>query len=262
MSYYELAAENKNYFYFEETVYPVAPHFHSAIEWIFIRDGFQELTVGGEKRILSAGEGCFCDAFCVHSCAQQNATENDTAKAFVIVCDASYFERPLFHFSNRIPPKFFRFTNFALLDTLSAFLKEKYENHAGMVATREGVISVLLAALAENTEFIERKKDKQNELVFSVLQYANTYATEDLSLRKLADTFGYSYEHLSRVLNKSLSENWNAYVNRLRARLARERLQKDIVSPVSEIALSCGFENVATFYRAYKKEYGENPRRT
>ena len=256
MSYYELAAENKNYFYFKETVYPVAPHFHSAIEWIFIRNGFQELTVGGEKRVLTAGEGCFCDAFCVHSCAPSVSSQ-----AFVIVCDAYYFERPLFHFSNRTPPKFFRFDDFTLLDTLSALLKNKQSNQAGMVATREGVVSVLLAALAEKTQFVERKKDKQNALVFSVLQYANAHVTEDLSLRKLADVFGYSYEHLSRVLNKSLSENWNAYVNRLRVRLAREYLRKDAVSPVSEIALSCGFENVATFYRAYKKEYGKNPRR-
>ena len=72
MSFYELPAEGKDYFYFHlRDKVETTPHFHSAIELHFVKEGEINVIVDGEKRTLRAGDACFCDSFSVW---QQNST--------------------------------------------------------------------------------------------------------------------------------------------------------------------------------------------
>ena len=94
-----------------------------------------------------------------------------------------------------------------------------------------------------------------------ILKYAQSHVEEELSLSVLSDRFGYSREHLSRILHKYLTETWNAYVNGLRVQKAEALLKADEEKNVLKIAYECGFDSQNTFYRAYKKEFGHLPRR-
>jgi len=259
MSYYELEAEKKNYLYFKYDANPkefiTYAHFHSAIELVFVEKGTQESVLGGEKRILQAGDACFSDSFCVHS-----YVKSVNAAAYTIVGDKLIFERLFSSFGNKILPKFFTFHDFALLKNLYQLYQNSQQNPTGRYAINEGAMSILLGAISQNTEFVPRKILTQDTLICDVLKYAHEHLDKDLSLRAVAKKFGYSYEHLSRTLNKNLSENWNSYINRLRVRRANQLLQEDSTSTVLEIALACGFDSPNTFYRAYKKEYGISPR--
>lgn len=60
----------------------------------------------------------------------------------------------------------------------------------------------------------EKREDKRSILVCEILRYAQANARGDLSLAVLSRRFGYSREHLSRLLHTYLRENWNHYVNR------------------------------------------------
>ena len=122
-------------------------------------------------------------------------------------------------------------------------------------------VKILFSEISESAPFIPRKADKQSALVCSVLQYAEERLCEDLSLAALARVFNYSQEHLSRVLHGYLSENWCAYVNRLRVRRAETLLKNDPSLSVLDAAFACGFDSPNTFYRAYKREFGKKPRR-
>ena len=57
------------------------------------------------------------------------------------------------------------------------------------------------------------------------------------------------------------SENWKGYINRLRVRHAEQLLRKNKTETILQIAFTCGFDSIHTFYRAYKKEFGKAPRR-
>ena len=87
------------------------------------------------------------------------------------------------------------------------------------------------------------------------------FASEDLSLNALAEKFGYSREHLSRLLHGALQESWNGYIGRLRAKNTHALLTASPELSVLEAAFACGFESSNTFYRAYAKEYGHPPKR-
>jgi len=255
MSFFELTAEEKRYFHFQPRgSFDTEPHFHSAIEFLFVERGEQEVVIGGEKRILYAGDACFSDSFCVHSYDHKPNTA-----AYVFLGEKSYFDNFFLAQDGKVPPRFFQFHDFSLLKNLLQLCTKNYRSNATQQAVFEGSAHILLATIAEETEFVTREVDKQTSFIANVLQYAQEHLKGDLSLSALSRVFGYSQEHLSRLLHKYLAENWTTYVNRLRARHAHALLQEN--GSVLDIAFDCGFESLSTFYRAYHLEYGKNPRR-
>ena len=257
MSFYELSAEKKDYFYFQnKPVLETKTHFHSAVEFLFIQSGTAEAIIDGEKRILQSGDAAFSDGFSVHAYTLSKETV-----ACVVVGAKEYFQ-PIFKaFGDRTPEKFFRFENFNLLSQLYGLCKKKRNHQACRYEAFAGSVKLLLSEIADTNPLSPKKQDKQTALVCDVLRYAENHLKESLSLPTIAAQIGYSHEHLSRILHRYLNENWKSYVNRLRVRKAEELLKLSPTSSVLEIAYDCGFDSPNTFYRAYKKEFGTSPRR-
>ncbi len=256
MSSYELSAEQKGYYLFRlRGNYYTHAHFHGAVEFLFVQSGEQEVIIDGERRTLKAGEACFADSFSVHAYA--NPPE---ASVYILLGERQYFDRCFSAFGNKVPPKFFKFSEFDLLSSLIALCEKNWSNEVYKQETFEGCIKILCSVIAENISLVSRKTDKANSLVSEILKYAENNIQNDLSLRAIAQQFGYSHEHLSRLLHKYLSENWNSYVNRIRARKAESILTSYPDASVLNVAYECGFESPNTFYRAYKKEFGKKPR--
>ena len=256
MSFYELRAEGNRYFHFQHrTVKDTLLHFHGAVEFLFAENEPQEVTVNGIKRILQPGEACFCDSFIPHA---YKGVSHSTA--YVLLGDKEYFKDVFASFGDKRPPTFFRFDNFNLLAVLYELCAKKWENDGGRYETFGGAVKILLSEIAESTPFVDKRIDKQSALMSDLLQYVEEHLREDLSLRTIANVFGYSHEHLSRILHKYLPENWNVYVNRMRARYAHTILKKSPDRSVLEILYESGFDSPNTFYRAYKKEFHKKPR--
>ena len=261
MSYYERIADADNYCYFRYCYAPnTEPHFHNAVEILFVHEGNQEVVVNGEKRLLQKGDACFCDALCVHAYRDMQEGNAQPALCSVVVGDKTFFARAFSLLGDKTPPLFFRFENFRLLETLYQQWESRKEHLTVSPALFEGCVQILLGEIAKNTQFVSREKDKQDELLCNLLLYAEKHLQEDLSLSVLAKEFGYSREHLSRLLHKYLRENWNQYVNRLRVREADAILRQHPAENVLSVALFCGFDSANTFYRAYKKEFGYPPK--
>ena len=256
MSFYELGAEGNRYFHFQHrTIKDTELHFHGALELLFAENEPQEVTVNGVRRILQPGEACFSDSFVPHSYKQISQ-----APAYILLGDKEYFKDVFATFGDKRPPTFFRFDNFNLLAVLYELCAKKWENDGGRYETFGGAVKILLSEIAESTPFVDKRIDKQSALVGELLQYVEEHLREDLSLRTIANVFGYSHEHLSRILHKYLPENWNVYVNRMRARYAHTLLKKSPDRSVLEILYESGFDSPNTFYRAYKKEFHKKPR--
>lgn len=256
MSYYEQFADGKEYFHFQRREAEVSAHFHSAIEFLFVEKGEQLVTLGGETRLLKSGEACFADSFCLHAYKYEKGNV-----CHVVVGDKSYFEKQFSRRASMRPPRFFRFDDFALLNDLRLRLEKPFHDENNKKATFEGAMCLLLAEIGERVPFVKAEKDLQGELVCDILSYAEREPESDLSLRALAKKYGYSHEHLSRVLHKYLAENWNSFVSRIRLKKAKTLLEERKDKSVLSIAYECGFESPNTFYRAYKREYGTLPRR-
>lgn len=257
MSFYETGAEQKNYFLIGERGLVETPaHFHSAMEIHFVEEGSLDIILDGEKRTLQAGDACFCDSFTVHAIPKPKQ-----AKSYHLVGLKTAFDHAFSLFDEKLPPRFFRFENFELLRYLLNVCSKNKQNEQGRYASFTGTLLILLGEISQTTPFIPRVLERKNSLVCNLLSYAEEKPQEDLSLAALANKFGYSREHLSRILHKYLSGSWNEHVNRLRVQKANFLLSQNPEATVLEVAYACGFESPNTFYRAYKREFGKAPKR-
>ena len=74
---------------------------------------------------------------------------------------------------------------------------------------------------------------------------------ENISLKTLAEEFGYEYHYLSRLLNKGYGINFNQLLNNYRVEAATELLQTTKLT-ITEIAEKSGFQSIRNFNLVFK----------
>lgn len=86
----------------------------------------------------------------------------------------------------------------------------------------------------------------------------HSYYMDKLDLKAISTTACLSVPQLIRQFKLVFQTTPHQYLMRIRLHHAAELLKSKI--PVSEITWRCGFENVSAFCRAFKSEYGVQPR--
>ena len=81
---------------------------------------------------------------------------------------------------------------------------------------------------------------------------------EASNLDSAALALGISRRRFTQLFRKVTGTSWLAYVRKLRVEHAK-RLLSHTPRTVLSIAFECGFEDLSTFYRAFKREAGSSP---
>lgn len=251
--YYESKADKQNYHYVNHKRNPLAaPHFHSAAELIMVRQGRLLATVNGEEYEIGAGEGCFVDRFCVHSFGELEVG----TEVYAFVGNSEIFES-MFADLGGVPQTSFLFSDFDLLDKSVRYYENAKSESARALAFK-GAVSLLLSAIAESNPLCELGNRISSGDICAVLKYIGEHFREGLTLEGLAAEFGYSPQYFSRMFHKYMNMNLTEYINIARVNCARKQLGGD--KSVAEIAFESGFGSMPSFYRVYKKVFGELPR--
>lgn len=101
-------------------------------------------------------------------------------------------------------------------------------------------------------------KDNDERFVFNVLKYINENYSEDMSLDFLAERFFVSKYHLSHSFRREVGVSVYRYIMLKRLLAAKELLQSGMSA--GEVAHATGFGDYASFWRAFKTEYGISPK--
>ena len=96
-----------------------------------------------------------------------------------------------------------------------------------------------------------------NRTVADVLAYMNEKASE-ISLEELADHFGYSVGHLSRLIRQHTGKTYAEIIQKLKLEKARYYLES-CDDPITEIMDRSGFHSTQHFYRIFKERYLMSP---
>jgi AraC-like DNA-binding protein len=120
-----------------------------------------------------------------------------------------------------------------------------------------------LAAVAHGR--LARDYDPRQALQTAQLRLAKEFIARNatnprLSPMLVAGALGISIRHLHRLFEVT-GDTVSRHILRCRLEVARSRLRSPEFSHVTilELALDCGFTNLATFYRAYRIAYGFTP---
>jgi AraC family transcriptional regulator len=105
----------------------------------------------------------------------------------------------------------------------------------------------------------EKTLQDYQERLNRVLHYIEKNIEQSLSLDEVAEEAGFSQYHFHRLFSAYLGESLHGYVRRLRLERAGKML-KDTPLSVTEIALRSGYENPASFTKAFKQRFGINPK--
>jgi AraC family transcriptional regulator len=88
-----------------------------------------------------------------------------------------------------------------------------------------------------------------------VLDYIQTHLADPLTIDSLAEVACYSEYHFQRVFKRHVGESVQKYVHRKRLERAAELLRSQTSMTVTDIALSSGFSNSASFAKAFKSQF-------
>lgn len=94
-------------------------------------------------------------------------------------------------------------------------------------------------------------KDYSRKLTL-VLEYMKLHFAENISLEEAAKKAGLSKFYFSRIFKQYTGQTFYDYLSFLRIQAA-ETLLKDTSTPVSAIAASCGYSNISSFNRSFRK---------
>lgn len=134
----------------------------------------------------------------------------------------------------------------------------------------EESLGILAAMLVKLARINEKKEDlisleeedyrtaTASETVTMAMEYISRHFREDLHIEELAKYCHISETHLRRLFSAHIRMGVLEYIHLVRIREACEQLKKTDAS-VSDIAYKCGFADVSTFNRNFKKITGKNP---
>lgn len=109
-------------------------------------------------------------------------------------------------------------------------------------------MSVVRTGSAARAEYVAR--------INRVMDHVERHLDERLSLDELAAVAAFSPYHFHRVFAAMVGETLGQFVRRLRLERAAARLVTSPTTPVTVVALECGFSSSAAFARAFKEWSG------
>lgn len=229
-------------------------HFHRNAELYCVLNGVVTVTIDSEKYELNSGDALFIKGLAVHSYDCENAD------VCITTIGTKYFQT--FHelYPERQLPVYLN--NKKVNAKLFEYLLSVNENRQDLSPlTRYACTYALLSILADNYGTIpsEENKAHSHAEISEIIQYIYNNVATDLSLESLAKTFNYSPLSLSHLFSRYLKMDIRNFINNIRIQnfleLRAQPSNKD--KSIIELAMQCGFQSSATFYRAYKK-YSEN----
>ena len=250
----------------------IAIHHHDFYEVYFFLSGKVEYRVEGRVYQLKPGDLLLISPMELH---QLIVKESSAAyDRFVLWIDKSYLEgftnentslTRCFDCTLSTHTNLLRLTPSQRADIMMRFemlVQESYgEEYASDVSA---VGNLLLLMVKLNRIALQKNKPLpsgdavESPLVTQVVGYINDHYSENLSLESLSQKFYVSKYHLSHEFSRVVGTSVYRYITLKRLLIAKQMLASGISPGTAYI--NCGFSDYANFYRAFKAQYGVNPR--
>ena len=117
---------------------------------------------------------------------------------------------------------------------------------------------IMMKADNQNSESHITTKKTIDPTVLSAVMHTRLNIEKELTVKSLAEHFGYTPNYFSALFKKETGKNYTDFLKEERLRLA-DILLENTKMPIYEIAKQTGFETSAYFCRVYKKTYGRSP---
>ena len=121
----------------------------------------------------------------------------------------------------------------------------------------EFLIALTRGMLSRDVAFVSDAA--YDEKTVAIVRYLYAHLDEDLPIDRIANTFYISKSHMMRRFKAETGYTIHGFLTEKRLLAARDRIVSGM--PVTEAAFRSGFRDYSAFARAYKKQFGEMPKK-
>lgn len=243
-------------------------HFHSAVEIILTLKGEVLVCAEEDEYHVRAGEVLIIPAGYSHSLHMGEGSERElvlyemnsvfTLKEFSALRQAT--SKPIYLMQEhpcREPVRELLFRIIAVHRT--GALLRNMRNYAYLLEMYAILGEHYLNTSATAAEMNNLQRQLSGEDAFNrALDYLNKNYMDDMSLDSLAAYAGFSRYTLSRMFRQHTGATFTQYLSKRRVDMAMELLSSTRM-PVTQVALQCGFNSIATFNRVFREVKGCTP---
>ncbi|MBQ7373176.1 MAG: helix-turn-helix transcriptional regulator [Clostridia bacterium] len=246
--------------------YEMAMHWHYNVEIIRVKKGKLSITLDNRKFTANQGETVFVNSETLHG-AIPTDSEYDCVvfnlaflKTGNVSCD-SFLDNLLNHnavISDKINSPLYQ----TAISKLFSALKTREDGFQFKVF---GAVNELIGALKENNDFsykidgLNQKDEKNVAKLKRILAFIRENFDKELTLDDMANASGFSTKYFCSFFKNMTGKTPISYLNDYRIeRASRKLLASDL--PITQIAFSCGFNDLSYFIKTFKKLKGCSPK--
>ncbi len=233
-----------------------ALHLHRNVELYGVKHGQMSVTVRNEKKVLTDGQMAMIGGLECHSFGAEKPMDT-----FFMQIGGMYTEDFLRLYSGKLPAIWLMDAAYNM-EFIYPFLETVWQRGETMTTLeRIGIVNLIYAKIIEHyglrnfTGFNSSKVD-----IDIIIQYIYDNYKEPITLESLANRFGYNPRVLSGKLSKTTGMDFRIFISDIRMQkvitMCHDKQNADMA--LIDIVSRCGFNCVASFYRAYKRAYNRN----
>ena len=245
-----------------------APHFHSAVEVLIPIEGELYSVIDKTEFCVKTGEVLIIPAGCTHSLRM----EQDSARELILFEMNNVFTLKEFGAFRQMmsKPIYLHAEHTACAGVREKLVELVEVYRSGKMLRNMHCYALLLEIYAQLGESYLETSATQAEVnainrqlsgedAFNrALDYVSENYMDDVTLDSLAAYAGFSRYTLSRMFRQHTGQTFTQYLNKRRVTMAEELLASTKV-PVTQVALQCGFNSIATFNRVFRDVRGCTP---
>lgn len=243
--FYQTEADNDFHIFLKKEPYLLeVPHYHNSLEFAYIDQAETVAHISNHRQKMAPGDICFIDSYQIHS-FEYSSLE---LSAISLVVSEKYTATLKEVCGGK---------------SLPTFMTDKEKNRPAIEILKEweeiGSQSFLLNcayanrfydALLKAYELQTPESSALNQKAIDFLNYINAHYTEPISIRTMAEYFGYSEGRCSYLFNSYVGISFKACLNEVRMQNALSMIATKKYS-MNEVIERSGFGSSVTFYRHY-----------
>ncbi len=210
-------------------------HFHRAYELIFVNEGQLQVMVDGNEYALKQHDAAFIFPNQMHEFVTPLASEIT-----------------IIQFSPELIGDFhMNYISMVPLDSVLHIGNTPDFTNLTSIYRQKSFLYAVCAELISQTSFVPVTQSPQTVL-HKILLYVEQHYASECNLKAVAEHLRYDYPYLSKLFVRVMKMTFTDYLNHYRILKACYELKHSQLT-IGEVAVRCGYSNLRSFHRNFKK---------
>ncbi|WP_226037467.1 helix-turn-helix transcriptional regulator [Aquibacillus saliphilus] len=219
-------------------------HFHRAYELIIVSEGELLVTIDQKEYSLTKNDVAF-----IFNNQMHEFKSIDHSKSTIVIFSPELIGHFFMNYKGYIPGNnVFQLKHLPDLNALHSIYSQK------------SFLYDICSTLVDHTEFIPVEHSTKTKVLHKILLFVDKNYIYECSLKVVAQELQYDYAYLSKLFIQMTNMSFTEYLNYYRISQACYLL-KNSQQSIYEITINCGYTNLRSFNRNFKKITNHSPKR-